>query len=188
MPLYLKEVDVIPEVSKFKSALIVPCRLCPAASFSLRKQKPFIELFRRLLKNEAYDQYLNQLRIYLEKKGLRADVAKGNILNSLICMWTSGQQEKCLNRVSGYEAAVVMGCEGAYQTVCEIVKSTDCRVFHGMTSEGIMSFRPKFKLPFTLSLELFGVTPILHHKKEMEVSFMNSHKKADGVSPAGPSA
>jgi hypothetical protein len=104
MPLYLKEVDVIPEVSKFKSALIVPCRLCPAASFSLRKQKPFIELFRRLLKNEAYDQYLNQLRINLEKKGLRTDVAKGNI-----------------------------------------------------------------------------------PKKEMEVSFMNSHKKADGVSPAGPS-
>ena len=182
MPFYLNEVDVIPEVSKFKSALIVLCRFCPAASFSIRKQKPFIELFRRLLKNEAYDQYLNQFRINLEKEGLRTKVFKGNLLNFMICMWTSGQREKCLNRVSEYEAAVVMGCEGAYQSVCEIVKSTDCRVFHGMTSEGVMGVTPKFKLPFTLSLELFGVTPILHHKKEVEGSFMNSNKKADGVS------
>jgi hypothetical protein len=90
-------------------------------------------------------------------------------------MWTSGQQEKCLTHAAGYEAVVVMGCEGAYQTVCEIVKSTDCRVIPGMSSEGIMSVRPKFKLPFTLSLELFGVTPILHHKK------------ANGVSVPGPS-
>ena len=188
MPFYLKEVDVIPEVSKFKSALIVLCRFCPAASLSLRKQKPFIELFRRLLKNEACDEYINQFRINLEKEGLRTDVFKGNLLNFMICMWTSGQQEKCLNRASGYEAAVVMGCEGAYQTVCEIVKSTDCRVFHGMTSEGIMSVRPKFKLPFTLSMELFGVTPILHHKKEMEISFMDPYQKAEGISAAGPSA
>jgi len=188
MPFYLKEVDVIPEVSKFKSALIVLCRFCPAASFSIRKQKPFIELFRRLLKNEAYDQYLNQFRINLEKEGLRTDVFKGNLLNFMICMWTSGQREKCLNRVSEYEAAVVMGCEGAYQSVCEIVKSSDCRVFHGMTSEGVMGVTPKFKLPFTLSLELFGVTPILHHKKEVEVSFMGPHPKTDRVSAADPSA
>jgi hypothetical protein len=186
MPFYLKEVDVVPEVSKFRSALIVLCRFCPAASISLRKQKPFIELFRRLLRNEAYDRHIDQLRLNLERKRVRTDVFKGNLLNFLICMWTSGQQEKCLTRASGYEAVVVMGCEGAYQTVCEIVKSTDCRVFQGMTSEGIMSVRPKFNLPFTLSLELFGVTPILHHKKEMEVSFMEPHPKANGVSVAGP--
>ena len=187
MPFYLKEVDVTSEVSTFKSALIVLCRFCPAASLSLRRKKPFIELFRRLLKNEAYDQYIDQLRINLERKGVRTEVFKGNILNFLICMWTHGQQKKCLNHASGYEAAVVMGCEGAYQTVCEIFKSTDCRVFHGMTSEGVMSVTPRFKLPFTLSLELFGVTPILHHKKEMEVSFMDPPRKADGVSAAGPS-
>ena len=73
MPFYLREVDVIPEVSKFRSALIVLCRFCPAASFSL-------------------------------------------------------------------------------------------------------------------SLELFGVTPILHHKKEMEVSFTDPPRKADGVSAPGPFA
>ena len=83
-----------------------------------------------------------------------------------------------MKSASGYEAAVVMGCEGAYATVGEIVKSTDCRVFHGMTSEGVMTVRPKFKLPFTLSLELFGVTPILHHqKKESEVSFVKATPK-----------
>ena len=34
MPFYLKEVDVIPEVAKFQSVLIVPCRFCPAASLA----------------------------------------------------------------------------------------------------------------------------------------------------------
>ena len=77
MPFYLKEVDIVPEVSKFKSALIVLCRFCPAASFSLRKQKPFIELFRRLLKNEAYDQHISQMRTRLEKEGLKTDVFQG---------------------------------------------------------------------------------------------------------------
>lgn len=173
MPFYLKEVDVIPEVSKFKSALIILCRFCPAASLSLRHQKPFIELFRRLMNNEAYDQYIDQLRMDLERKGVKTDVFRGNLLNLLICMWTSGQHEKCLKGASEYEAAVVMGCEGAFQTVCEIVKPSGCQVFHGMTSEGVMSVRPKFKFPFTLSLELFGVTPILHHKKETGGAFMN---------------
>lgn len=166
MPFFLKEVDVVPEVSKFKSALIVLCRFCPAASFSLREQKPFIEFFRRLLKNEAYDQHISQLRTRMEKEGLKIDVFQGGLFNFMVCMWTSGQQEKCLKRASGYEAAVVMGCEGAYQTVCEIVKPTNCRVFHGMTSEGVMTARPKFSPPFNISLELFNLTPILHHKNE----------------------
>jgi len=42
MPIYLKDVDVVPEVSKFQSALIVLCRFCPAASLAMRKDKPSI--------------------------------------------------------------------------------------------------------------------------------------------------
>ena len=36
MPMYLKDVDVVPEVAKFQSALIVLCRFCPAASLAMR--------------------------------------------------------------------------------------------------------------------------------------------------------
>jgi hypothetical protein len=40
MPIYLKDVDVVPEVAKFKSALIILCRFCPAASLAVRNDKP----------------------------------------------------------------------------------------------------------------------------------------------------
>jgi hypothetical protein len=40
-----------------------------------------------------------------------------------------------------------MGCEGAYESVCDIIKTADCQVFHGMESEGVVNAIPKFKLP-----------------------------------------
>ena len=45
MPLYLKDVDVVPEVAKFQSALIVLCRFCPAASLAMRKDKLTLSSF-----------------------------------------------------------------------------------------------------------------------------------------------
>ena len=45
MPLYLNELDVVPEVEGAKSVLIVPCRMCPATSLSLRNNKPLFEFF-----------------------------------------------------------------------------------------------------------------------------------------------
>ena len=50
MPFYLKEVDVVPEVAKFKSALIVLCRFCPAASLAVRNQQSYIKFLSSLLK------------------------------------------------------------------------------------------------------------------------------------------
>ena len=166
MPFYLKEVDVVPEVTKFQSALIVLCRFCPAASLAMRNDQPYIEFFRRFLKTESYEQHINTMRSRLEKEGLTTDVFQGNLLNFIICMWTSGQREKLLERAHQYEAAVVMGCEEAYENVCDFLKPTDCRVFKGMESEGVFSAIPKFRWPFTISLELFSVTPMLYQKKK----------------------
>ena len=166
MPFYLKEVDIVPEVTKFQSALIVLCRFCPAASLALRNDQPYIEFFRRFLKTESYEQHINNMQSRLEKEGLKTSVFKGNLLNFLICMWTSGQREKLLEQANKYEAVVVMGCEAAYESVCDIIKSTDCQIFHGMESEGVMSAIPKFHWPFNISLELFSVTPIQFQKKE----------------------
>jgi hypothetical protein len=81
-------------------------------------------------------------------------------------MCTSGQREKLLEQTNKYEAVVVMGCEAAYESVCNIIKSTDCQIFHGMESEGVMSAIPKFHWPFNISLKLFSVTPIQLQKKE----------------------
>ena len=63
MPIYLKDVDVVPEVAKFQSALIVLCRFCPAASLAMRKDKPYIEFFRRFLKTEPYEQLINNMKL-----------------------------------------------------------------------------------------------------------------------------
>jgi hypothetical protein len=165
MPFYLKGVDIVPEVTKFQSALIVLCRFCPAASLALKYDQPYIEFFRRFLKTESYEQHISSMQSRLEKEGLKTSVFKGNLLNFLICMWTSGQREKLLQQANKYEAAVVMGCEAAYESVCDIIKSTDCQVFHGMESEGVMSAIPKFHWPFKISLELFSLTPIQLQKK-----------------------
>ena len=62
MPFYLKDVDVVPEVAKFQSALIVLCRFCPAASLAIRKDKPYIDFFRRFLNTGSYEQHINNMQ------------------------------------------------------------------------------------------------------------------------------
>ena len=94
MPIYLKEVDLLAEVAKFQSALIVVCRFCPAASLAVRNNKPYIEFFRRLLKTEPYEELIDNMQLRLKKEGLKTGVFKGNLLNYLICLWTSGGANK----------------------------------------------------------------------------------------------
>ncbi len=55
MPFLLRDRDIASEIATVRSALIVPCRFCPAASRAVRERKPYIELFRRLLKTSAYE-------------------------------------------------------------------------------------------------------------------------------------
>ena len=83
-------------------------------------------------------------------------------------MWTSGRRKKLIKHASQFEAVVVMGCEGAFESVADILKSTDCRIFHGMESEGVLNAILKFHLPFNISLEKFKVTPISYQGKQSE--------------------
>jgi hypothetical protein len=172
MPIYLKDVDVVPEVRKFKSALIVLCRFCPAASLAMRNDTPYIEFFRGFLKTESYEQLINNMQLRLRKEGTETDVFEGKLfpmpLNYIICFWTSGQREKLLNHARQYEAIVVMGCETAYQSVCDILKSTDCKVFPAMKSEGVFEAIPKFRLPLNISLELSNVMPVHYPNMQAE--------------------
>lgn len=168
MPIYLKDVDVVPEVAKFKSALIVLCRFCPAASLAVRNDKPYIEFFRRMLKTEPYEELIDNMQSRLKKEGLKTSVFKGNLLNYLICLWTSGRRKKLIKHARQFEAVVVMGCESAYESVQEILKSTNCQVFQGMESEGVLNAIPKVHLPLNLSLEKFKITPMVYQGKQSD--------------------
>jgi D-alanyl-lipoteichoic acid acyltransferase DltB (MBOAT superfamily) len=168
MPIYLKEVDVVAEAAKFKSALIVLCRFCPAASLAVRNEKPYLEFFRRLLKTEPYEALVDNMQSRLKKEGLKTSVFKGNLLNYLICLWTSGWRKKLIKRAGQFDAAVVMGCESAYESVQEILKWTNCQVFQGMESEGVLNAIPKVHLPFNISFEKFKVTPMIYQEKQSE--------------------
>ena len=168
MPIYLKAVDVVPEVVKFKSALIVLCRFCPAASLAVRNNKPYLEIFRRLLKTEPYENLIKDMQTRLDEEGLKTGVFKGSLINYLICLWTSGGRKKFIKHANQFEAVVVMGCESAYESVQKILKSTNCQVFLGMETEGVLNAIPKINLPLKLSFERFNVTPMSYHGKQSE--------------------
>ena len=163
MPCYLKEVDVVPEVAKFQSALIVPCRFCPAVSLAVRNNQPFIKFYRRHLRTECYEDYIENLQFRLEKEGVKTEVFRSSILNYAHCMWSPRKRNKLLKRISEFEAVVVIGCEAAYESVRDLSESTDCQVFNGMESVGLLNVTPKLDWPFYISLELSGVTR-LHHQ------------------------
>jgi hypothetical protein len=163
MPVYLQEISEFPELERFKSVLIVPCRFCPAASMAVRRNKPYFELFRRFLETASYEQLIENIKSNLEKKGVKTGVFKSKLLHQfVVCMWTSGRRKKLLERAGKYEALVVLGCEAAVQTIHESVKSTSCKVFQGMRSEGIMTVKPSFHLPCNISLKLSNIIPLVH--------------------------
>lgn len=166
MPFYLKEVDVVRELAEFQSVLIVPCRFCPAASLAVRNNQPFIKLSHGHLKTECYEDFIRKMQSRLEKEGVRTAVFRSSIFSYAHCMWTSGKRTKLLKRASEYDAVAVLGCEGAYDSVCDIIKSTNCQVFHGMESEGVLSLTTKLDWPLTISLELAGLTEMGRPKAE----------------------
>jgi hypothetical protein len=169
MPVYLKDINEFPELERFESVLIVPCRFCPAASLAVRRNEPYFEFFRRFLKTASYEQLIETIKSNLEKKGVKTDVFKSKLLHQfVVCMWTSRRRKKLLERARKYEALLVMGCEAAVQTIHDSVKSTSCKVFQGMRSEGIMSVKPLFHLPCNISLELNSIIPLLHQAKNSE--------------------
>jgi hypothetical protein len=102
----------------------------------------------------------------LKKEGVKTDVFRGNLLNYLICLWTSGGRKKFKKHAGQFEAVVVMGCESACESVQEILKSTNCRVFQGMESEGVLNAIPKVHWPLNLSLEKFKITPMTYPGKQ----------------------
>lgn len=163
MPFCLEVNDVNPEVEKFNSVLIVPCRFCPAASMAVKSNEPYIEFPRRSLKTASYERLLAEMKDSFEERGVRTSVFKSRFLHQFVlCMWTAKRRKTLLERAGEFEAVVVMGCEAAVATVRSALKSTNCQVIPGLRSEGIMSIQPRFSLPCNVSLDLESVTPYVH--------------------------
>jgi hypothetical protein len=163
MPFYLEEIDFASELSGCRSVLIVPCRFCPAASAAVRNNEPYVEFFRKLLKTDSYERQIDSMRSHLEKEGIKANVFRSTVLHQFIlCMWTVGRHQKLLKEATQHDAAVVIGCDAAFEVVSETLKSTDCRVIHGMKTEGIMTVIPEFRFPGNIMLRRGGITRVLH--------------------------
>jgi hypothetical protein len=152
MPLHFDDLDVVSEVAGLSSALIVPCYMCPAVTVAVREKKPFIQLFRNLLKSAPFEQYLRTLQSRLKENGVNSKIFKSIPSHQwFMCMWTSGRRKKLQKCAEQYDAVIVLGCESATETVRDVVKN--CKVIEGMKKAGIMNAQIRFHLPGNVSFE-----------------------------------
>jgi len=94
MPLYLKDINRFPELERFTSVLIIPCRFCPAASMAVRTNQPYFEFLRRFLKTASYEELIETMKSNLAKKGIKTDVFRSYLPHQfVICMWTMGRRK-----------------------------------------------------------------------------------------------
>jgi len=161
VPFYLKESVDPPQLAGSRSVLIVPCRFCPAASLAVRKRRPYLQLLRHLLRTEAYESFIKDLKRRIQDQGIKAAVFDSKLLHQFVaCMWTSKRRRRLAKRAAQFEALVVLGCDAMVEAVRDSVEATGCRVVQGMEIEGLMNVLPKVSFPCNLSLELQGVTPV----------------------------
>ena len=161
MPFYLKERDVSADIAGTRSALIVPCRFCPAASLAVREGTPYVRLFRGLLRTDSYESYIRRLRSRLEGEGIRTQVFASRFLaHFVMCMWPARRRRALAREAARHDALVVLGCEAAVETARQAAKATGCRVVAAMEIEGIMNVTPALSLPFDVRLRVNSVTRV----------------------------
>jgi len=171
MPIHFKDLDVLSEVAGLSSALIVPCNMCPAVTVAVREKKPFLQLFRSLLKSAPFEQYIKTLQSLLRENAVKTKVFKSTFYHQwFLCMWTSGRRKKLQKCAKQYEAVIVLGCDSATETVRDSVKTTDCKVIEGMEVVGFMNAKLRFHLPCNISFEDCRIIPISQQKKDEDIS------------------
>lgn len=165
MPFYLKDRDVSSDIASVRSALIVPCRFCPAASLAVREKKPYIEVFRRFLRTPSYESHIQALKSRLEGQGIRTGVFDSKLPHQfVVCMWTSGRRQDLARHSAGYDAVVVLGCDAAVEVTRSSIQSVGCRVIPGMEVDGIMNVIPTVRFPLNIWLQVSSVTRVLQHQ------------------------
>lgn len=144
MPIHFEELDVTQDLKGVHSALIVPCKMCPAVTVSVRENKPFMQLYKSFLKSPPFEEYLELLQTRLSEKGVTAKVFKSRLYHHwFMCMWPEAQQKKLRKAAEHYDAIIVLGCESATLTVRNSIDMLGCRVIEGMRVSGIMNAKLK---------------------------------------------
>lgn len=171
MPIHFNDLNVISEVAGIKSALIVPCNMCPAITVAVRENKPFIQFFRHFLKSAPFEKYLRKMQSQLRGNNVNTTVFKSIAYHQwFMCMWTIKKRKKLQECAKNYDAVIVLGCESANETVRDAVKSFDCKVIEGMKVTGIMNAEIKFNLLGNVSFENCKVVPMSKQKIEKEMA------------------
>ena len=164
MPFYLEPNDIASGTAGLRSVLIVPCGFCPAASLAVSNNKPYVELLRSGWRTRAYETFIRNLQRRLEGQGVRTAVFNMKLPHRFVaCMWTSGSRRRLAKRADEFDGVLVLGCDGAVQTVRDSLGSSDCRVIAGMDVAGLMNAIPKVRFPLNITLEMTGVTPVEFH-------------------------
>lgn len=162
MPIHFEDSDVTSEIEGIRSALIVPCRMCPAATIAVREKKPFMNFFSSFFKSQPLEQYLKALQVRLKEKAVESEVFGCSLYHQwFMCMWTPGTRSKLLKKASQHDAVLVLGCSSATVTVRDTVESIGCKVVEGMEATGIMNAKLSFHLPGKVSFRDCKETPLI---------------------------
>jgi hypothetical protein len=171
MPIHFNDLDVVSEVAGLSSALIVPCYMCPAVTVAVREKRPFIRLFRNFLKSAPFEQYLTTMQSRLKEHGVEAETFKSAPSHEwFMCMWTSGKRAKLRKCAERFDAAIVLGCASATETVRDAVTSTNCKVIEGMEVAGIVNARMAFHWPGNVSFENCTTVPMTERRQTDDAS------------------
>lgn len=170
MPIHFSDLDVISQLEGIRSALIVPCTMCPAATVAVREQKPFMQLFRSPFRSAPFEHYLQALQSRLAAKGVRSEVFQSRLYHHwFMCMWTANRREKLRKRASRHDAVIVLGCDSATATVREAAAAVGCKVIEGMRVSGIMNAQLRFGLPANVSFQACQIVPISGQTQQASV-------------------
>jgi len=160
MPLHFEDLDVVSAAKDSKSALIVPCNMCPAATVADRENKPFLRLFKDFLKSAPFEKYISTLQDRLLEQGVRSKVFKSHLPHQwFLCMWTAARQKKLQKHARRYDTVVVLGCESATRTVRDSIGSTNCKLIEGMETTGIMNTKLSMRFPCDICFKDSKVIP-----------------------------
>jgi hypothetical protein len=160
MPIHFEDRDVGFELAGVRSALIVPCNLCPAVTVAVRQNRPFLRFFRSLVKSAPFEKYLKELQSRLSEEGVNTKVFKSKLYHQwFLCMWTSRRRRKLHEQAGDHDAVIVLGCSSATETVRDAVPA-EVKVIEGMKAAGIMNGRLRFRWSGDLFFDDCRVVPM----------------------------
>ena len=175
MPLHFEDLDVVSEAKDSKSALIVPCYMCPATTVADKENKPFLRIFRDFLKSTPFENYISTLQDRLREGGVHSKVFKSYLPHQwFLCMWTAARQRKLQKHARRYDTVIVLGCESATRTVRDSIGSTNCKLIEGMETTGIVNTKLSMRFPCDICFKDSKVIPF---SPTVRTDQVNSRKK-----------